>query len=126
MSTWKDSRKQLEDVYFVFGHIYNGTHRTSEAWKVYRSRCKRTGIPFELSRVHVVDLITDNCFYCTAVPNPTNGIDRVDNIKGYTEDNVVTCCIRCNKAKNNSSLDEFENWAIRLGNNLTKWKQPVV
>jgi hypothetical protein len=36
-----------------------------------------------------------------------NGLDRVDINKGHTSDNVVSCCLECNQAKNKSSLQEF-------------------
>lgn len=39
-----------------------------------------------------------------------NGIDRVDNSKGYTSDNCVPCCWACNNAKKNNSSSEFLAW----------------
>jgi hypothetical protein len=36
-----------------------------------------------------------------------NGIDRRDNSKGYTIDNCVPCCIKCNIGKMNGSAEEF-------------------
>lgn len=47
-----------------------------------------------------------------------NGIDRIDNAKGYTIENSVTCCKRCNFAKRNMSYDEFISWGKKLGNYL--------
>lgn len=43
-----------------------------------------------------------------------NGVDRVDNTKGHTHDNIVSCCKRCNIAKNNMTLGEFLEWIERL------------
>jgi hypothetical protein len=37
-----------------------------------------------------------------------NGIDRIDNTKGYTSGNCLACCIRCNKLKGKLSLAELE------------------
>lgn len=39
-----------------------------------------------------------------------NGLDRVDNSLGYTEENTVPCCAICNRAKNSMSYDEFVEW----------------
>jgi hypothetical protein len=39
-----------------------------------------------------------------------NGLDRVNNSKGYTRTNVVPCCIICNNAKRTLSLSEFLEW----------------
>ena len=90
------------------------------AWKTYRYRAKKNLMRFTLPRRLFDDLVTDVCFYCLSPGSPLNGIDRVDNTKGYEENNVVTCCIRCNKAKGTSTKSEFENWAMRIGSNVFK------
>lgn len=36
-----------------------------------------------------------------------NGIDRVNNAKGYVTGNVVSCCKNCNLMKKNMSADAF-------------------
>jgi len=36
-----------------------------------------------------------------------HGLDRVDSDKGYSVDNVVPCCWKCNMFKNTLSLSEF-------------------
>lgn len=43
-----------------------------------------------------------------------SGIDRVDNSIGYTEGNVVPCCITCNKAKSKQTSEEFLKWVQRV------------
>jgi hypothetical protein len=46
-------------------------------------------------------LIQSRCHYCDGVLNETgSGLDRVDNTKGYSVDNVVPCCKNCNVMKN--------------------------
>ena len=36
-----------------------------------------------------------------------NGVDRVDNTKGYSVDNSVPCCKFCNTAKHTMSEGDF-------------------
>jgi hypothetical protein len=36
-----------------------------------------------------------------------NGLDRVNSLKGYSLDNVVSCCERCNEMKMQYSVEEF-------------------
>lgn len=43
-----------------------------------------------------------------------NGVDRVDNSRGYETDNCVSCCRRCNIAKSGMTVDEFLSWAKRI------------
>jgi hypothetical protein len=81
-------------------------------------------------------LSQQNCFYCGKEPsnkfnhysrNPKyseerkkngyfiyNGLDRVDNTKGHTIDNVVPCCHSCNKAKADKTQEEFFQMVKRI------------
>ena len=43
-------------------------------------------------------------------PLAYNGLDRVDNSRGYEPSNVVPCCRRCNRAKDDMSSQEFMKW----------------
>lgn len=36
-----------------------------------------------------------------------NGIDRIDSSLGYIDGNMVPSCVRCNRAKNDMTIDEF-------------------
>ena len=43
-----------------------------------------------------------------------NGLDRVDNSLGYTEQNCVPCCAVCNRAKNSMSYNEYMEYIDTL------------
>jgi hypothetical protein len=55
----------------------------------------------EISQEYFEKLIKENkCHYCfQALPAAGSSVDRVDNKLGYTENNVVPCCKRCNNLK---------------------------
>jgi hypothetical protein len=92
------------------------------------------GLEFSLTDVQFRELLAGNCHYCGVEPLQVsrdnnkkiseaakensafvyNGIDRVDNAKGYTAENCVTCCKCCNKAKLSMSQDEFLSWIKRV------------
>ena len=75
-------------------------------------------------------LVKSDCFYCNVSPAQTidyykwtqgftyNGIDRIDSSKGYTPDNCVSCCSKCNYAKRSMSSKDFYEWIEKLYNNL--------
>jgi hypothetical protein len=43
-----------------------------------------------------------------------NGLDRVDNNRKHDKDNVVPCCINCNRAKSNLSQKDFFELIYRI------------
>jgi hypothetical protein len=91
------------------------------------SRDARTrNFKFALSLAKFKELTQQPCFYCNALPNQKhtntgclgqivyNGIDRLDNKKGYTSANCVPCCKQCNWAKRDLSYTEFINWVQKI------------
>lgn len=76
-----------------------------------KNRAKKKELIFNISKKIFKSLSSKNCYYCNTVPiqemktyknTPSyfyNGLDRIDNSKGYTVDNVLTACGRCNKLR---------------------------
>ena len=93
----------------------------------YKQGAKRRKLYWDLSKQVFERLISANCFYCGTVPlqitktkNDTtgrciyNGIDRVNNAKGYIEENCVSCCKICNVAKHTLTQKQFYSWVGRV------------
>ena len=78
-------------------------------YTIYGKNAHRRDLPFELSEQRFLDLTKSNCYYCGSTPATVvkrgkdiyvyNGIDRKNNTIGYTINNSVSCCGRCNKMK---------------------------
>lgn len=101
-------------------------------WKSYCYQDKQCTLSFD----EWFNFSQQNCFYCDLNPSTLynyfltkvdasqqakdngnflyNGIDRVDNSKSHTIDNVVACCQICNRAKNERSLQEFQQYITNL------------
>jgi len=91
-----------------------------------KANAKKRGYEWHLTNEQIAQLTKQPCHYCGAEPSQVcgdekmygnyiyNGIDRVDNTKGYTIDNVVPCCGACNRAKDVMTIDEFRLWNIRV------------
>lgn len=47
-----------------------------------------------------------------------NGLDRIDPLKDHSENNIVPCCFRCNRAKDNTTVKEFTEWLVRVSNHF--------
>lgn len=100
----------------------------------YKKGAEIRGYDWNLSTDDVVNLIHEPCYYCGIVDYNEkrvkrtryekvgykyNGIDRVDNDKGYSRDNVVPCCKLCNQAKMNLEQGEFYSWIKRVSIHLS-------
>lgn len=68
-------------------------------YRSYRRNAKQRNIEFKISKEDFFELVKMECKYCGSKGNPYNGVDRVDNSKGYIISNCVPCCEWCNKTK---------------------------
>lgn len=62
-----------------------------------RYRATKRGLDFDLTAEWIEKLLALPCVYCNEYEIPQ--LDRKDNQKGYTTDNVVPACKRCNTVK---------------------------
>lgn len=57
---------------------------------------------------YFMDAIKQPCFYCKEHKSFNEmGLDRIDNSKPHTIDNVVPCCTECNKKRGKKTYEEF-------------------
>jgi hypothetical protein len=98
----------------------------------YKKGAIAKGLTFELTHEEFLSLTKMNCYYCGIEPLQEaitdsmkkranyngnylyNGIDRRNNIKGYTVENCVPCCKICNYFKKNMLEIEFLNHVNRI------------
>lgn len=83
-----------------------------------KKRAAEKKIEISLSPNQVEELILSPCHYCCELAFPCNGVDRLDNNKGYTPDNCVSCCSSCNYFKGGMSYDKFIEKISKIFNNL--------
>ena len=97
---------------------------------LYKRNAKKRGHIYNLTEEQFNKITKQNCYYCGAEPSSIleakysngeyayNGLDRVDNNKGYEIDNVVPCCKICNWAKHQSTQQEYKEWIKKSYNNI--------
>lgn len=92
----------------------------------YQRDAKKRGITFSLTlKDHFSPRVPNTywqkpCTYCSDKIE-TVGLDRIDNAKGYTVDNVVPCCSDCNWTRNN--IWTYEEMKTIIGPALAKAKK---
>lgn len=69
-------------------------------FKDYVLSAKERGYSMDLQFDDFKVMVLSPCYYCKIQKEgEVNGIDRVDNSKGYTKENCVACCQSCNRMK---------------------------
>ena len=93
----------------------------NQIYREYRNKnAERRDLPFELTKEQFRELTQKSCHYCGVMHSKNqkgflyNGIDRVDNTKGYVIDNVVPCCFTCNISKARMTVEDFLSWIERV------------
>ena len=95
---------------------------TSEGWSMYtlvklRSRAKKAGLDFNLTATDIVIPETCPVFGCKLILGSGQtgriapdipSVDRFDNTKGYTKDNVRVISLRANMLKSDATVQEIE------------------
>ncbi len=78
--------------------------------RVLKAHRERFGTESDLTLEQYTKLATQPCYYCEQPLTETVGssLDRMDNSRGYTSDNVLPCCCVCNRFRNAYlSVDEM-------------------
>lgn len=106
--------------------IEKGEANFNKLYSGYKNSAQKRGLPFSLSKEEFRKIIGKNCFYCGIEPKQKlnrrfsngeylfNGIDRKNNLSGYTNKNSLPCCFICNRAKGDMSYKDFMKWTERL------------
>ena len=109
--------KNIDPIDVIFNKKYNQ----------YKQSAKARDFEWDIDIKHFTHTITKKCHYCKTEPlikhkhkNVTvfiNGLDRIDNTKGYFEENIVPCCKVCNRAKHTETYEYFINYIKKIKEN---------
>lgn len=100
----------------------NERRKNSEIrYKSYIYDAKKRNLNFNLTIEQFKEFENIPCFYCGEQTDFV-GLDRVNNSKGYTSKNVVSCCKRCNYIKHTYSKDEFLLHVEKIYNHQERMK----
>lgn len=118
-----------------YARLGKGQSGFNRLLRSYKRDAKRRNLKFNLTIKKFKEITSKNCHYCTRPPLSEtvalsrgsmveqakehskyfyNGIDRVDNKKGYTVSNSVPCCVICNRAKSSLTYKEFMEYINRI------------
>ena len=95
---------------------YNRQQQDSYKFKHYVNSAKKRNYEFTLTVEEFTSIFHGSCNYCGK--EESRGIDRVDNLIGYTTQNSKSCCEMCNKLKWKWSKDDFINQIKKISKHL--------
>lgn len=103
------------------GHKYKDGSR----FKQHKRECIRRNLENNLTKEQFAEISKKDCAYCGEKYKNTVGsrLDRINSKKGYTLENVVSCCYRCNTIKMALSQEELYQHIIKMLPNLKKMVQ---
>ncbi len=86
----------------------------NEAFYNYRKSAEKRNYLWNITKEEFEHFFWGECHYCGT--NPSKGVDRVVNTDGYDKNNCVSCCMICNRAKNDMPIQNFKDWIIKSYN----------
>lgn len=121
---WRDQNRER---FRAFGRkaYHKNKGKPTQRFNTAKAGAKRRGLEWTLTREEYSALLDLPCYYCRDYFARTLqtgvGLDRIDNFKGYTADNVLRCCWHCNDFRGNSlDVAEAEILISRLINLRSK------
>jgi len=104
----------------------DGVAALNSLYAQYKLNCAQyRGHEFCLTLEEFKVITSSNCYYCNDEPGQFkksktsfykyNGVDRVDNTKGYTLQNTVASCGSCNSLKSGVTIDIAKKMLKFLG-----------
>lgn len=100
-------RKEERRIKHYNAEVERGRHlKKKERFRLYKKSAKERGYPFQISMEQFMLFWKKPCSYC-GDEIETIGLDREDNSKGYSIDNIIPCCKHCNRMKSTMGKTEF-------------------
>lgn len=120
-------KRELARAWGERSRLAEGESSFRALYNTYKKRALKDGRAFSLTKEQFRALTSAPCTYCNIKPRQQkracsesygiyqyNGLDRVDNARGYELGNVAPCCAMCNRSKRELSVVEFLDWVRRV------------
>jgi hypothetical protein len=115
---WKDANKEsYRAQQRAYSKVYKQT--LDGKYTEYKGGATKRNYAFELTKEAFATYWQNPCHYCNSTIE-TIGLDRKDNSIGYIETNVVSCCKRCNRAKDTMTTEEYVTHCQRVMENACR------
>lgn len=113
---WDSEDGVLEDMcgFSKIKRNVSSVEKVKQRYISLQRRAKKRNMEFNLTIEYIEDILKPkDCYYCHKYTENIT-IDRKDNNRGYTIDNTVPACKRCNTLKSNWITEEQMRRIIKL------------
>lgn len=126
------NRRPRKNIKTPIEAVFNTLYRS------YKHSARFREIEFSIDYDSFCQLVLEPCYHCGNNPEPynpyisgshavsetrkreawivKNGIDRLDNNRGYVKDNCVPCCSTCNYSRQDSTVSAWVEHCQRIVN----------
>ena len=94
-------------------------YKPARSFSIYKEKASRDGAEFLINLDQFVSFWNKDCFYCSSKIKKIR-IDLLDSEKGYEINNIVSCCIDCQKLKGDLKHQDFINMCHKISDNLRR------
>jgi len=108
---------------FVDGKLYpNAFKNYTPKYSSYKYSSNKKGFIFDISEELFDNTTSKPCYMCgkLSTKEHKNGLDRINSLIGYVENNIYSCCGNCNYMKNNYSYKMFMDKCVMIYNKINK------
>ena len=98
------------------------------SFTTYKRRAFEKDLLFEIEESYYCVITSQECYICGKNNNGThkNGMDRIDNGRGYVIGNISPCCGECNYMKNSYKITDFFNQMCLINNTFHIKHTPII
>lgn len=112
--------------FFYPNYNTNEERAIARRFKMIKKGARERNILFEITKEDYQKIAFSSCVFCGKLDTKTfkynnsffvkniNGIDRINNLKGYINENIQSCCYRCNQLKGTFEEKEFLDYIMGI------------
>jgi len=125
----------MNEIIYTINSTESDVYR--RRYRKYKSDATRRSRNFNLTESSFISIVKGDCYYCGVTaplkqfkntsrhgsslhgnPIKFQGIDRVNNDVGYTEENSVPCCSKCNFMKHTLNASDFIDHVLKISEHI--------
>jgi hypothetical protein len=94
-------------------------YKPARSYAIYKEKAQKEKVPFSIELEEFDSFWNKDCFYCSSKVKKIR-LELINISGGYNIDNLVSCCIDCQKFKGNLTHLQFITMCIKVSENIKR------